>query len=332
MAGFVEHSPSSDLRQRPTGEEWWQESAFLTWHDRDSGIGGIFRIGHEPNHAGGIAALWFGVLTHEGTRFRRNTTNRLATGDLDGDGLGALGGRYQIYWDADRMRYRADDDGCRAELEVVDFHPRVDFFPSGAGTLTDEFASSHFEASGAVTGTIELDGRTYEIDGLCHRDRSWGLRRWDTLLNHRWVPGTIGPELSFGSISWHAIDGSLRRFGYVMRDGEVIHAEDVDLVVEIEADGTTTRGGRAIWRLPDGETLEIECRPFDGVVFEHHGVADVDNLCQIEVDGKSGFCDFEISTNPRAGSGPVTAALRAANVDGISRREPVAIPTGGAGR
>jgi hypothetical protein len=332
MSGFVEHGAASEERQRPTDEEWWQESSFLTWHDRDAGIGGIFRIGHEPNHAGGIAALWFGVLTHEGTRFRRNTTNRLEAGDVEGSGLGALGGSYQIGWDSDRMRYRADDAGCRAELEVVDFHPRVDFFPSAAGTLTDEFASSHFEASGAVTGTVELDGRTYEIDGLCHRDRSWGLRRWDTLLNHRWVPGTIGPELSFGSISWHGIDGSLRRFGYLMRDGQVIHAADVDLVVEIEADGTTTRGGRAIWRLPDGDTLEIECRPFDGVVFEHHGVADVDNLCQIEVDGKPGFCDFEISTNPRAGGGPVTAALRAANVDGISRREPVAIPTGGRGR
>jgi hypothetical protein len=332
MAGFVEHTPQSELRQRPTDEEWWQESSFLTWLDRGSGIGGIFRIGHEPNHAGGIAALWFGVLTYEGTRFRRNTTNRLESDDTATDGLGALGGRYEIYWDGESMRYLADDDGCRAELEVVDFHPRVDFFPSGAGTLTDEFASSHFEASGSVTGTVKLDGRTYEIDGLAHRDRSWGLRRWDTLLNHRWVPGTIGPELSFGSISWHGIDGSLRRFGYVMRDGEVAHADDVDIVVEIEPDGTSTRGGRSIWMFGDGESLEIECRPFDGVVFEHHGVADVDNLCEIEIDGKSGFCDFEISTNPRAGSGPVTTALRAANTDGVSRREPVAIPTAGGGR
>jgi hypothetical protein len=325
VAGLVEHTAASDLRQEPTEEEWWQDSAFLTWYDRDGGIGGVIRIGHEPNHAGGIAALWFGIITREGTRFRRNTTNRLGDRDRPAEGFGALEGRYQILWDGDRMRYLIDDDGCQADLHVVDFHPRVDFFPAGAGTLTEEFASSHFEASGSVSGTVELDGTTYEIDGLCHRDRSWGLRRWDTLLNHRWVPGTIGPELSFGSISWHGIDGSLRRFGYVMRDGEVIHADDVDIVVQLEADGTTNRGGTAVWNLPGEEPLVLECRPVDAIVFEHHNVGDVDTLCEIEVDGRPGFCDLEMSTNPRAGTGPITTALRAVNVDGVSRRDPVRV-------
>jgi hypothetical protein len=263
--------------------------------------------------------------TADGTRFRRNTTNRLSDGDRPGEGFGALDGRYQIVWDRDRMRYLVDDEGCSAELEVVDFHPRIDFFPAGAGTLSEDFASSHFEASGRVTGTVELDGRTYEVDGLCHRDRSWGLRRWDTLLNHRWVPGTIGAELSFGCIAWHGIDGSLRRFGYVMRDGEVIHAQDVDVVVHMEPDGTTNRGGTATWFLPGEDPFVINCRPLDAIVFEHHNVGDVDTLCEIEVDGRPGFCDLEMSTNPRAGSGPITTALRATNVDGISRREPVAV-------
>jgi hypothetical protein len=326
---FIEHTAAGDLRQPPTGEEWWQDSAFCVFHDRDAGIGGVIRIGHEPNHAGGIAALWVGLVTHEGTRFRRNTTNRLGDADRLDDGFGALDGRYRILSTGDSLRYRIDDDGCAADLVVVDFHPRIDFFPPDSGSLGDDFASAHFEASGRITGTIELDGRTYSVDGLCHRDRSWGLRRWDTLLNHRWVPGTIGPELSFGLICWHAVDGTLRRFGYVMRDGEITHAEDVDVVVALEPDGTSNRGGTATWMLPDDDPLVIECRPVDAVVFEHHNVGDVDTLCEIEIDGRPGFCDLEMSTNPRAGSGPITAAVRATNVDGLSRREPAPMRTGG---
>jgi hypothetical protein len=323
MNGIVQHGPEAELRQQPEADEWWQDSAFVVFHARDAGIGGVMRIGHEPNHADGISALWFGLVTKDGTRFRRNTTNRLGDADRLPDGFGALDGRYRIVADPDGagVRYRVEDDGCRADLRIADFYPRTDFFPSSAGSLVDDFASSHFESSGAITGTIELDGRTYEVDGLAHRDRSWGLRKWDTLLNHRWVPGTIGPELSFGSIAWHAVDGTIRQYGYVVRDGEVTYADEVDVVVHMEVDGFTNRGGVATLSLPDEDQLVIACRPYDAMVFEHHGVGDVDSICEIEIDGKPGFCDLEVSTNPRAGRGPITAALRAINVDGVSRRQ-----------
>lgn len=315
----LEHGEASELPQEPTAEEWWQDSAFVAWHAREAGIGGVFRIGHEPNHAGGIAALWFGLVTRDGTRYRRNTTNRLGPADRRPDAFGALDGRYEIAYDG-TLRYRVEDDGCKLELEVEDFYPRTDFFPADAGTLVDDFASSHFEASGRITGSVVLGDTRYEVDGLCHRDRSWGIRRWDTLLNHRWVPGTFGPELSFGSIAWHGVDGTVRQFGYVVRNGEVVHALDVDTVVHMEPDGTTYRGGTVKWTLPGDEELVIECAPVDAVLNEHHGIACVDAFCEVEHEGRLGFCDLEVSTNPRAGAGPITAALRATNVDGLSKR------------
>jgi hypothetical protein len=322
MSGVVEHGPESEQRQTPEADEWWQDSAFLTFNDRESGIGGVIRIGHEPNHAGGISALWFGLVTHDGRRFRRNTTNRLGPEDRLADGFGALDGRYRITHDGSRVHYRVDDGVCRAELTVEDFYPRTDFFPKSAGSLVEEFASSHFECSGAVSGVIELDDHRYEVQGLCHRDRSWGLRRWDTLLNHRWIPGTVGPELSFGSISWHAVDGSISQFGYVVRDGIIEYADEIDVVVAMEVDGTTFRGATSSWTFADGARapLVLECTPYDAMVFEHHGVGDVDSICEVTVDGAPGFCDLEVSTNPRAGRGPVTSALRAVSQDGLSVR------------
>ncbi|WP_320671852.1 DUF7065 domain-containing protein [Patulibacter defluvii] len=320
MSGFVQHPDASELRQRPDpSDEWWQDSVFVTWHAHDAGIGGTMRIGHEPHHAGGIAALWFGLVTADGQRYRRNLATRLTDGDRLPDGFGALGGRYRQRFDG-RVRIEAVDDELELALEIEDFYPRTDFFPSDAGTVSDDFASAHFETSGRIVGHVRLGERAYEVDGLCHRDHSWGTRRWDTLLNHRWIPGTFGPELSFGSIAWHGVDGTVRQFGYLVRDGAVTRADAVDITVTFEPDGTTYRGGRAVWTMPDGERFAIDCAPIDATLSEHHGVAVVDAICPLERDGRRGFCDLEVSTNPRGGAGPITAALRANVSDGRSRR------------
>jgi len=319
MGGTVQHDARSELREAPSGDEWWQDSAFVVWHAADAGIGGVIRIGHEPDHAGGVVALWFGLVTEDGRRYRRNTSLPLTAADRLDNGFGAHGGSYQLVWE-DTLRMRVDDEDCHVDLAIEDFYPRTDFFPATAGTLVDDFASSHFETSGRITGTVRLGDAEYEVDGLCHRDRSWGTRRWDTLLNHRWIPGTVGPELSFGSISWHGSDGSLRQFGYVVRDGEVVRAEEVDVVVAIEADGVSPRGATATWRFADGEEFVLECTPIDGVVFVQHEVVSMDNICAVSVDGRRGFCDLELSTNPRGGTRPLTLALGAALQDGLTER------------
>jgi len=319
MSGFVQHTDASEGRQQPDpSEEWWQDSVFVAWHSPDPGIGGIFRIGHE-NHAGGTAALWFGLVTKDGQRYRRNGAPALTDADrLDG-GFGALGGAYRQIYDG-RMHYYADDEDLHLELEVEDFYPRTDFFPTDAGTVSEDFASAHYECSGAIRGLVKLGGREYQVDGLCHRDHSWGPRRWDTLLNHRWMPGTFGPQLSFGSIAWNGVDGSLRQFGYVVRDGEVTMAEQVDIAVTMEADGITYRAGTSRWVLPGGEELVIEAAPYDATVSEHHNVGVIDAICELERDGRAGFCDLEVSTNPRGGTRPIVTAVRANNTPGLSQR------------
>jgi hypothetical protein len=58
----------------------------------------------------------------------------------------------------------------------------------------------------------------------------------------------------------------------------------------------------------------------DGVLSVHRNVAVVDTLCEVEHDGMIGACDFEISTNPRAGGGPVLTALRAVSEEGLTKR------------
>jgi hypothetical protein len=316
----VRHDASSELRQQPSDDEWWQDSAFVTWYSAGAGIGGIVRIGHEPNYEGGVVALWFGLSTKDGLRYRRNTCLPLTEADRLSNGFGAHQGAYRLVWEDDALHLRVQDDELSLDLTIHDFYPRTDFFPPTAGSLVDDFASSHFETSGQITGTVHLADRIYDVDGLCHRDRSWGTRRWDTLLNHRWIPGTVGPALSFGSISWHATDGSLRQFGYVVRDGVVTHASEIDVLVGMEADGVSPRNATATWRFADGDELVVHCTPIDGTVSMQHGVACLDNICEVTIDGRVGFCDLELSTNPRGGQADLTLTLGASMQNGLSRR------------
>ena len=112
--------------------------------------------------------------------------------------------------------------------------------------------------------------------------------------------GTLGPELSFGLMTWHAVGGSLRRWGYIFRDGVAHAAVDVDVVLAMEPDGVTYRSGTATWVLAGGETMTLECQPLDSIVAERHGVTWVDGLCAVEYEGQRGFCCLEASNNPAA--------------------------------
>ncbi|MBI5443339.1 MAG: hypothetical protein HY900_19255 [Deltaproteobacteria bacterium] len=298
----------------------WQESVVITWFDLKAGIGGFHRIGHEPHAKGGegMATSWLFVTTLEGTRFRRHDNLPLKPGDRARD-LFSVSGRHELRFDG-RATWTINDESCRLRLIAEDYTPRFDLFRRG-GTVTDDFAPGHLEAAGTVKGEVVIDGRLYEVDGLCYRDHSWGKRDWTTLLTHRWIAGTCGPQLTFNAASWHGVDGSLRSFGIVVRNGKVAYASKVDIVVYQECDGTTHRGGRLSLSLPDGQRIAIEPQVVDGSVTLHNGVACVDELCTFEYEGAKGFCDFEISTNPRGGSGPVSALVRATMEDGFSRRK-----------
>jgi hypothetical protein len=308
----------AELPHPPEEHELWQESIALVWYDSRVGIGEYLRIGHEPNSGGGVAVLGFGVLTREGSRYRRNVTSVLTDADRLANGFAARDGAYQAFYDAG-LKVRVDDQDCHLEFELEDFYPRTDFFGAAAGAVRD-LAPNHFETSGRIRGTAVLAGQRHEVDGLFHRDHSWGIRHWDSFLNHRWVVGSFGPELSFGLVTWHARDGVLRRFGYVVRNGELVSADDVDIVLHLEPDGTTYRGGTASWVMAS-DVLTLECSVLDAIVVERKGASWVDAICEIEHAGRTGFCCLEASTNPRAGTAPIQTALRAAIDDGVSRRD-----------
>lgn len=307
------HHPSADAPD-------WQESVFVHWYDRDAGVGGVSRIGHEPNRpGGGASALQCFVATADGVRFRRNDYQLPLEDPASERGFRAGGSHWHV--DKGRPQLVIDEPGLAADLVMDNFYPLTDFFPP-TSSMAQDFAADHYETSGRIRGNVRIDGRSYEVDGMYHRDHSWGLRKIMMLKSHRWISGTFGPDLSFGSILWHASDESLVKVGYLVRDGQIDHAADVDALAYLEPDGLTHRGGEVRWTMPTGETLEMRAELMDAVVAQLHNVYYIDAICDVRHpdDGRLGMCDFEISNNARMGTGAVGTAIGATLQDGLSRR------------
>src|SRR3546814_317347 len=226
-----------------TGNPAWQESVLMHWYDGKAGIGGLQRIGHEPNRDGGKAVLWSNVFTTEGVRYRRCLSDLpLRPEDQLANGFGALDHKFIFNGNP---RWIVRDEGIEVDLNVRNIFPILDVIHDDMGSLSRSFAANHFEAAGEVKGEARIGGKRIAIDGLCYRDHSWGVRDWSAaLLTHRWFTGTFGPALSFGLTTWHDADGIMSSFGFVVREGVVTYTQDIDVVVYMEADGITHRGGQ----------------------------------------------------------------------------------------
>jgi hypothetical protein len=300
----------------------WQESVVLHWYDQRQAIGGWHRIGHEANNQGGRAAIWSFIFDRSGWQYRRCNEVALTPADKFPNGFGA-GSALRFAYEGGAAIWVIDDGPLSARLECRNLFPLVDPFPPGDELAAKRFPN-HFEVAGRVTGEVTYENRKVSIDGYGYRDHSWGPRDWQIgMLNHRWFTGTLGAELSFAAITAQAQSGRLIRTGYVRRKGETIVARAVDVVAYMEPDGLTHRGGEIRLTLPDGEPVHIQCTARAGVVFQRGTVVMVEMMCAAEGHGLQGYCDAEISTNPRNGNGPVLLALNANTADGFSAFAPL---------
>jgi hypothetical protein len=58
-------------------------------------------------------------------------------------------------------------------------------------------ADGHYQLLGVVTGTVDVDGDTWVIDGHGGRDHSWGPRNWHYKRSFRWLTGSVDRDFGF---------------------------------------------------------------------------------------------------------------------------------------
>jgi len=302
---------------RPSSQAFWQESLFFCWWDEAAGIGGIHRLGQEPNQ--GKTNYWHGLFTADGLRYRSIVHSLdMVEGDRQPMEMRSGPQSFRFTEDGDFITYSEADTSLNLRFEG--YYPMCEVWKHGTGGAVErDMAANHFENSGRVSGIVTMAGREYRVDGQFHRDHSWGLREWAQMYGHRWAIGTAGPDLSFaGAVMLGTKD--VTEGGFVIRNGIRIAADRVDFVVFLEADGVSHRGGEVTFYLEDQTDVTIRFESIGGFIADHRGMYLTDQLCRFQSSlGHKGFGLLEASINTRLGTGPVNVSLRSALEPGYSR-------------
>ena len=312
------YGPEDEHTHSPAAAEAWQESVVLIWWDFENRIGGLHRLGHEPNRNGGQAVIFSIVWTPEWVYklvrqdFPLNPQTERSTRMMAG-GNGAL------HYDYDGViRWRIEQDEVSLSLAVTDYHAPLNPFTK-VGDMAKDMASDHTEASGTVSGHVVMKGKRYEVrNALAYRDHSWGIRNWEMIKAHRWLVGNLGPDFNFCVIAYLDANQKFSRFGYLLREGKLQYCAKVESVTYIEDDAFTHRGGVITMTLEDGEKVVVTCEPLaKGMYAWAHHIATLDTLCRATCGKYSGFCDYEITGNYMQGTVKPMNALNAYRDDGI---------------
>ena len=308
-------SEQDDCPHLPDDDPLWQESSLFVWHDRTNGLGGFWRLGHEPVVQ--AANSCFGIFTADGQRFRSNVTGVPLGVEDRGERHMGLGPELCVTFDGD-ARIVADFPDCQASLRFEDFHPRFDYHAVAMPGRKLEGAAHHFEVSGRMTGRVRIGDREVEVDALGYRDRSWARRDWSGIRGTRWWPCVFGPDLTTHII--HFVHGEeVIKVGYVWRDGQTIAIVDSDVIVQLESDALTPRAGEARLFLENGETLDVRCDRADGIVMHVRGYTAVETIGTAYMNGRTGMSNLEVCTNAAGGREAPLCSIGSNRLDGLSQ-------------
>jgi hypothetical protein len=299
-------------------EVTWQESDCYWFYDHEAGVGGYQRLGLKP-HAG-TAQIMVMAFARDGERFARTDsfTRDVAITEDDRWATGQRAGGHQVDALGDgRMRYQWQEEGCSADLEFYEsfYEPRN--WPAASLGVMDKISSGgHLEASGRIRGRVTIGDRTYEVDGLAHRDRSWGVREHATIDwgRYRLSSGTTGPSLSWACQVIKTEEHGLNTLGFVVRDGVSEDVTDARILTTLDADGYTPMGSHTVFTLASGEKVQIPATVVQGFITPIPPIFVTISVCDVEIDGHRGFQNLEMVPNATRGEyipGPEDGSLLA---------------------
>jgi hypothetical protein len=283
-------------------EENWQESFVLMWHDSERGVGGAFRLGHEPNLDGGMTQFIVAIAAPEGIFHRCRAlplrpADRLQNGFANGDDS------LRYVFDGEHIRWTLRDDDVQADLCVECYVPAIDVHRGPDNANAEAILSAHVDAACAVTGTMIIKGKTYRIDALGVRDHAWGTRDLASLLSHRWAIATFGRKHSFVAMTFLSTANKLVKFGWVIREESVLLASSVNVQSIIGEDGATNFGGTVRMTLTTDEFFEAKFDPlYPAIANTIQNSLYYDTLSRVTWGDHIGFGVFETSGNIQGGT------------------------------
>lgn len=222
------HQPGPDAKDN------WQESFYLGWVDIEKRMCGAHHISLSPK---GDTHVWSWLMV-DGKVVARSQQHRLPLpeGDLEDMTVGSLSVKAgETLRD---LQLQALYDNARASLTFRAVCDPVEMNLNQDDTILSDL---HYEAMGMVSGTVEIDGRTIDINASAWHDHSWGAREFSTNPSHRWLFAVFGEDLAISVFSF--VTGQRRaQFGWVFDNGTVYPVRRAAFHAVVNDDGMTPEG------------------------------------------------------------------------------------------
>ncbi len=269
--------PEDDYTHELGPEPNFNESMYFNFFDPKQEIGGFVRLGNRANE--GQAEMTVCIYLKDGRvlfAFKRAEISH-------NDAFDAGGLRFEVIEPSEKLRTtysggvlvlenpkelsdpgRAFKESPRRRIELDLTHvacgPMYGDSHSEREAEKDaekQFAKAHYEQHMRVQGTIDLGDEQVEISGYGLRDHSWGPRYWQAIEGYEWLTMNFGPDLGAMVTSIRVAGEEPRLGGVIVKGGELIKIEHVDIDADYEDNGLYHRSVRAKIRTEDGDSHEI---------------------------------------------------------------------------
>ncbi|WP_245714192.1 DUF7065 domain-containing protein [Nocardia vaccinii] len=240
--------PEDDYTHSVGAELNFNESMYFQFDDPEHGISGFVRLANRPNEGSGERTvcryLPDGRVAFGFARPENVTNERMSGADMEFtvrepmarlrakfDGQVSLLDDPKILVDP-RQLAEIPTVACTAELafEALGQPHEQNFDGDGPA-----FAPNHYEQLMAVTGTITVDGKGFDVQGHGLRDHSWGPRSWQAPWFYRWLHGT-SPEFGFMAAYFGSESGSATVGGFVWDGTDMHQCSNIRLTTERDED------------------------------------------------------------------------------------------------
>lgn len=311
--------PEDEYCHKPDAAQNYNESMYFNVFDPAQNIGGWFRIGNRVNE--GHAEVSACVYLPDGRVGFMFNRPRIANNDE----LNAGGMRVQVVEPFKRLRLTYDGKMLLLTNPLEMAHPsrafknnplvdaKVDLdyravAPMYGGRPVQQdgsdipmdpeksFAKAHYEQHIAGSGSFEIGGQRWEIDGFGLRDKSWGPRYWQNISWYRWLPMNFGADFGVMISLIGSADGQVRRSGMVLRNGEYVLIRDARIESEWDANWYQTK--LRAWAETDEREYVIEGRVTSMIPLRNRRKREdgtelvtriTEGMTEYRCDGKTGY-------------------------------------------
>ncbi|MBV8157194.1 MAG: hypothetical protein JO278_06035, partial [Dyella sp.] len=110
------------------------------------------------------------------------------------------------------------------DIDLV-FEGQTEIWDFGRALSGESWASFHYEQSGRLHGSIEVDGQSIDFDAVAHRDHSRGPRRYSGIESGTWMQGHFPGGRSFALIDSKWTGKDRHAMARVFQDGRIYEAK-----------------------------------------------------------------------------------------------------------